>query len=178
MGLDRTVGAPSGLVLDASVLIDLVDCDPLLIALVAQHVAPVITPLPVLQEVTSLTEARSAELGMRILTPSLGQLSEASTPRAPLSFEDYLCLLTARDEGLTCVTNDAALAKACLAEGIDVWRGLRPIIVLVEAGVLSARSSIGIVRSIRSSNPYVTTTVVTAFVREVRVTVRRQRRRA
>lgn len=149
---------------------------PLLIALIAQHIAPVVTPPPVLVEVTSLTEARAAELGIRLLIPLLDQLTEASRPRAALSFEDHLCLMVACDERLVCVTNDAALAKTCLAVGVATWRGLRPIIALVEAGVLTARSSIAVVRSIRASNRYMTSSVVAAFVREVGLTARRQRR--
>lgn len=49
-----------------------------------------------------------------------------------------------------------------------MWRGLRPLIALVARGYLEVRAAIVTVRSIRSSNAYITTAVVHAFAIEIR----------
>ncbi len=160
--------AEVGLVFDASALIDVVDSDPTLLTLIAREIAPVLIPLPVLREVSTLTEEDCVALGLTIVVPTLEQLEEAATARGSLSEEDHLCLIVARDLGATCVTSDGALYKACVAEGIEVWRGLRPLIALVARGHLEAHAAIVTVRSIRKSNAYITTAVVHAFAIEIR----------
>jgi rRNA-processing protein FCF1 len=163
------------LVLDASALIDLVDTDPHLLALIAQHSAPVIIPSPILAEVSTLDEPGCAALGALVVEPTIEQLHEAAVADGTLSEEDWLCLLIARDRGAVCVTNDGALHRACLERGVTVWRGLRPLIMLVELDVIDARAAIGAVRTIRATNAYVTTAVVRAFAVEIRAAGRRRR---
>lgn len=89
-----------------------------------------------------------------------------------LSFEDYLCFVTARDLGMACVTNDQALLDYCRGQRVATMRGLRPLLMLVEARVLTPLDSLRVVRSIHERNAYVTRSVVTAFVREVRAIAR------
>lgn len=160
--------AEVGLVFDASALIDIVDADPTLLTTVAREIGPVLIPIPVLREVSTLTEEDCDALGLTIVVPTLEQLDEAATARGSLSEEDHLCLIVARDLGAICVSSDGALHKACVAEGVDVWRGLRPLIVLVAGGHLEVRAAIVTVRAIRKSNAYITTAVVHAFVIEIR----------
>jgi hypothetical protein len=157
-----------GLVFDASALIDIVDADPTLLTTIARKIAPVLIPLPVLREVSTLTEEDCVALGLTIVVPTLDQLQEAATARGSLSEEDHLCLIVARDLGATCVTSDGALYKACVAVGIDAWRGLRPLIALVARGHLEVRAAIVTVRSIRKTNAYITTAVVHTFAIEIR----------
>ena len=159
--------AEVGLVFDASALIDIVDADPTLLTAVARQSAPIQIPVPVLREVSTLSKARCAQLGLTVIEPAMEQLEEAATARGSLSEEDHLCLIVARDLGATCVTSDGALYKACVAEGIEVWRGLRPLIALVARGHLEAHAAIVTVRSIRKSNAYITTAVVHAFAIEI-----------
>ncbi|CAN5852825.1 hypothetical protein BH23CHL8_BH23CHL8_10740 [soil metagenome] len=166
--------AADALVLDASVLIDLVDTDPRLLGLIAQHIAPVIIPSPILAEVSTLDEAGCAALGAQIVEPTIEQLHDAATAGGTLSEEDWLCLLIARDRGATCVTNDGALYRACVELSVKVWRGLRPLIVLVELDVIDARAAIAAVRAIRATNAYVTLAVVRAFLVEIRAAGRRR----
>jgi len=166
---------PSGLVFDASVLIDYVESDPALLSLIALHVAPVIIPTPVLAEVSTLTEDDCGDLGIALVDGSLGQLIEASAPSARLSFEDQLCLVVARDGGHVCVTNDGALRNRCRETGVPSWWGLRPLLALVEAGVVDASVAIRAVRAMRASNLYLTPAVVRSFVTELRSAARRRR---
>lgn len=114
-----------GLVFDASALIDLVDAQPSLLTLIGQAIAPVIIPTPVLGEVSTLSDADCAALGLTVLEPSLEQLTEAATGRGRLSEEDHLCLIVARDLGATCVTSDGAFYGEYVASGVAVWRGLQ-----------------------------------------------------
>lgn len=165
-----------GLVFDASALIDIADADRALLTLIAQAIGPVIVPTPVLGEVSTLTETDCAALGLTVLEPSLEQLTEATIRRGRLSEEDRLCLIVARDLGATCVTSDGALYDACVEGGIGVWRGLRPLIALVDLGVLDARAAIVTVRTIRATNAYIITSVVRAFIVEIRAAAHRARR--
>lgn len=167
-----------GLVFDASALIDLADADRTLLAMIADALGPVIIPSPILGEVSTLTEEDCESLGLTVLEPSLKQLAEAATARGRLSEEDHLCLIVARDLGATCVTSDGALHDACVSLGIAVWRGLRPLIALVELGRLEPRTAIVTVRAIRASNAYITGAVIRMFVVEIRTAARRARRRS
>ena len=160
--------AEVGLVFDASALIDIVDADPTLLTAVARQIAPILIPVPVLREVSTLSKAGCAALGLTVIEPTMEQLEEAATARGSLSEEDHLCLIVARDLGATCVTSDGALYNACISERVDVWRGLRPLIALVSGGHLEVRAAILIVRAIKESNAYITTAVLRAFVIEIR----------
>ncbi len=94
-------------------LIDYVSHDRALLGIVAAQIAPVLIPLPVLGEVDGLDEAAATALGPTVYESTRAQLDEAVERPRSLSFEDYLCFLTARDLGITCVTNDEALLDHC-----------------------------------------------------------------
>lgn len=160
--------AEVGLVFDASALIDIVDSDARLLTTFAREIGPVLIPVPVLREVSTLTEEDCLALGLTVVLPTLEQLGEAATARGSLSEEDHLCLIVARDLGAICATSDGALYNACVAERVDAWRGLQPLITLVVAGHLEVRAAILIVRAIKESNAYITTAVLRAFVVEIR----------
>lgn len=166
-----------GLVFDASALIDLVDTDRALLTLIAERLAPVIIPTPILEEVETLSEADCKVLGLTVVEPSLDQLTEAAVRRGRLSEEDHLCLTVARDSGAICVTSDGALYDECDAVGVEAWRGLRPLVRLVELGHLEVRAAMVTVRAIRATNSYITVAVVRAFAVEIRTAARRARRR-
>jgi hypothetical protein len=169
-------GVGGGLVFDASALIDIADADRALLTIIAREIAPVIVPTPILEEVETLSEADCIALGLTVLEPSIEQLTESAVRRGRLSEEDHLCLIVARDLGVICVTSDGALYDECVATGVAVWRGLRPLITLVELGRLDARAAIVTVRTIRATNSYITVSVVRAFAVEIRTAARRARR--
>jgi hypothetical protein len=173
--------SPVALVGDASVLIDIVDANEAVLALIAQHVAPVIVPTPVLAEVETLDDVKCEALGLTVVEPPLDQLREAATPHPALSFADRICLIVARDGGHTCWTNDGPLGDECKAKGVARMRGLRPLLHLVESGALSLAAAIGTVEAIHTNNPYITSSIVGEFRRLAlaadrrRTTVRRTR---
>lgn len=141
--------ARSTLVGDASVLIDIADANEAVLGLVAQHLAQVIIPTPVLAEVDGLDELRCAALGLDVVEPTLDQLREAALPHPALSFADKICMIVARDSGGIAWTNDGPLGNECDAHGVSRMRGLRPLIDLVEAGALAIDVAVGTVDLIR-----------------------------
>ncbi len=153
------------LVGDASVLIDIADANEAVLALIAQHVARVVIPTPVLAEVDSLDELKCAALGIEVVEPTLEQLREAAAPHPALSFADQVCLIVARDFGATCWTNDGPLSEECEGRGVPRMRGLRPLLALVENGALPLAVAVGTVELIRANNSYITPQIVDEFRR-------------
>ena len=168
-------GEATPLLLDASVLIDFCDGDRGLIGLIASRIGPVLVPTPVLGEVGALEEADCQDLGLRLLEPTFGQMSEAANGGGALSFYDWLCLIVARDAGWTCVTNDGALLRTCREQGVSTMRGLRPVLMIVDIGEIDHRRALAFVRVVRQANPYINADVVSTFVRELRTAARRRR---
>jgi len=163
------------LVGDASVLIDIADANEAVLALITQRLARIVIPTPVLAEVDSLDELKCAALGLEVVEPTLDQLRAAAAPHPALSFADRVCLIVARDAGGTAWTNDGPLGEACEANGVPRMRGLRPLIALVEAGVLALNVAVGTVDLISANNPYITTAIVAEFRRLARQADRRRR---
>ena len=163
------------LIADASVLIDIADANEAVLALIAQHVARVVIPTPVLAEVDSLDELKCAALGLEVVEPTLDQLRQAAARHPALSFADKVCLIVARDAGATCWTNDGPLAEECTAIGVARMRGLRPLIALVEAGALALDVAIGTVELVSANNPYITNAIVDEFRRLAGEAHRRRR---
>lgn len=159
-------GTPrSTLVADASVLIDIADANEAVLGLIAQHLARVIIPTPVLAEVDGLDELKCAALGLEVVEPTLDQLREAAIPHPALSFADKVCIIVARDAGGIAWTNDGPLGDECDAHGVPKMRGLRPLIALVEAGALAIDVAVGTVDLISANNPYITPPIVAEFRR-------------
>src|SRR6266702_2300108 len=95
------------LIMDASVLIDFCEVDRTVLKLVSEHIGQIHVPLPILHdEVDELEMEDCAELGIVLVEPELAMAASAAQRRAGLSFHDHLCLLLARENGWTCVTND------------------------------------------------------------------------
>ncbi len=65
-----------------------------------------------------------------------------------------MCLILARDQGWTCVTNDGRLRRACADEGVAVLWGLQLMVKLVEAGELSADDAISVAEAIGETNSW------------------------
>lgn len=157
----------SGLVFDASVLIDIASVDVAILGLIQAHVADVVIPVIVLGEVEALDEPTARALGLTLAESTTSQREEALARPRSLSFADYTCFVTTRDLGMACVTNDGALANHCVATGVLVTRGLRPLINLVEVGQLTALVSLRVVRAIHRENRFITRMVVVSFAQEV-----------
>lgn len=156
------------LIVDANILIDYFMCDKTIIKLICTYVGQIHLATPVLSEVKEISESDCLELGIILVEPALEQLILATTERrGPLSFHDHLCLILAKDQGWTCVTNDKPLRKECEGEGVPLIWGIELICNLVEAGGLPNAHAKDIILCIHQNNPrYISETIVrSAFVR-------------
>jgi rRNA-processing protein FCF1 len=156
--------ATAWFIADANVLIDYAKTSPAILGLVAQHVGPVYVVADVLEEVDQLDVAQCHAIGLKVVDGNLAQLAQASQRGGPLSFEDKLCLILARDNGWSCLSNDGPLREACKAQGVPVVWGLEIMLVLVKNQHLSAVDAIKVAQAIHAVNPmYITSKVLAAF---------------
>ena len=153
---------------DANVLIDYAQTSPTVLGLVAQHVGPVYVAADVLDEVEQLDVAQCRAIGLTVVDGNLAQLTQASQRGGPLSFEDKLCLILAKDNGWACLSNDGPLRQACQTQGIPVVWGLEIMLPLVEGQHLSAADAMQVAQAIHAVNPmFITTKVLAAFQKKV-----------
>jgi len=155
------------LLVDANVLIDYANTDPTVLALVARHLGPVHVPKDVVDEVAQFDEDTCDRLGLVVVEGTLEQVLEAGAGGGGLSFPDWMCLILARDEGWTCVTNDGRLRRACSDEGVEVLWGLQLMVKLVAAGELADGDAIAVADAIGATNPWVSQRVITRFREQV-----------
>jgi hypothetical protein len=155
------MGKKRFLILDANVLIDFLKCDRTIIKLICSYVGQVYLATPVFDEIKDLSENDCIELGLKLLEPELEHLLLASEPNGPLSFQDNICLLIAKEHGLTCVTNDKPLRQRCEIEGVSLIWGIELICILVESGGITPENAKDIILRIHEDNPkYITKTII------------------
>lgn len=156
--------APRIFIADADVLIDFRDADASVLSILVRALGPICVAAPVLLEVDDLDESAAASLGLTVIEPTFAMFNAAATKRGGLSARDHLCLLMAKAEGWTCVTNDKALRKACGQEGVAVLWGLQMLGLAVEAGGLPGSSAEEIARRISDANPLISAALLEAFL--------------
>ena len=145
--------AQTVLLADADVLIDYRESEIKILELVVQHIGRVVVLAPVLDEVQGVTPAQCAQLGIEVVEVETEQLVRASEVESRVSFNDRLCLVTCREEGWTCVTNDGALRRLCERHGVATRFGLGLMVDLVAAGALTRQRAMAVARQIQASNP-------------------------
>ena len=157
------------LIFDSSALIDYCRADKAILKLVSLHLAPILIPLPILQEVRQLTVNELPDLGFKIHDPSLQELIEAGNSKRPLSLPDMTCFILARDRSLPCVTNDKKLRSLCEANDIKVFWGLEPLLWLVTKAALTKQMALTIAKTIQENNPrFLTEKVLQTFSTKLR----------
>lgn len=155
------------LIVDACVLIDICKADRSVLTLISRHVGPLHVATPVLAEVDQIDESQAVSLGIKLVEPTLDQASEAATARQGLSFSDRLCLLLAKENKWTCVSNDRKLRRACTDDGVSVMWGLELIALLVERKALPAKSAQEIATAIYETNAFIGRAVLTRFLQRI-----------
>lgn len=155
------------LILDANILIDFYKCDRTIVKLICTYVGQIYLATPVLNEINEINEGDCMELGIILVEPELEQVMLASQKKGPLSFQDNLCLILAKEHGWTCVTNDKPLRQTCESEGVPLIWGIELICILVESGGLPVEHARDIILRIHKVNPkYITANIVEkAFIR-------------
>jgi predicted nucleic acid-binding protein len=156
------------LIADANVLIDYVNTDASILALLARHDGPVFVATAVLENVDQLDVAECERLGLTVVQPTVEELMEAGAKRGGLAFDDHVCLILAREHKWCCVTNDKALRKACSVEKVRLRWGLEVMLTLVEKSVLAAEDAVAVARAIRATNPFISEAIVEQFEHKAR----------
>ncbi len=149
------------LILDANTLIDFCKCDRTIIKLICTYVGQIYLATPVLSEIKEIDESDCIELGIKLVEPELEQVMLAAEKKGPLSFQDNMCLILAKEHSWTCVTNDKPLRRECKLEGIPLLWGIQLICILVESGGLPVKHARDIILEIQKNNPkYITDNVI------------------
>lgn len=111
------------LILDVNILFDLFKCDEDLIPLISNGVGKIQMASSVLEQIKFINESDCNSLGIHLIEPNAMQLFSAMTRRGTLSFFDHLCLILAKENGWTCVTNSNPLRRECEIESVPfIWR--------------------------------------------------------
>ena len=156
------------LIVDANVLIDYANTDLSVLTLVNKHIAPIHVPGVVLDEVDQLSEEECENIGLTVLEEPVEILLAAGEKRGALSFEDHVCLLLAKENEWTCVSNDKPLHRACGEEDVAVMWGLRLMIELVGMDMLGKDVALDVAQAIHDSNPkHITPEIIEEFRRKI-----------
>lgn len=158
------------MIMDACVLIDFIKAERAVLELLAKHVGPLHVISPVVDEVKEIGDENEwVELGLVIVEPQMEDAYTAGGRSGPLSFEDWLCLLTAKRHGFTCVTNDQNLRKLCKQQGVSVLWGLELLAELHKVGGITGKEAEAIAKAIRRTNPkHITQKIISSFLDLIR----------
>lgn len=153
------------MIMDACVLIDFIKADPVVLQLIVKHVGLLHVIGPVIDEVDEIEDENDLiELGLIVVEPEIEDAFTAGSLSGPLSFQDWLCMLTAKRHHFSCVTNDKNLRKQCKNNGISAVWGLEILAALHKSGGLSGADVLAIAKQIRTANPtHITEKIISNF---------------
>jgi len=157
------------MIIDACVLIDFIKADRTVLELVVNHVGPLHVLSPIIAEVKEIDENELADLGLTVIEWDIEDASNAGERSRALSFNDWLCLLTAKRHSFTCVTNDISLRKECNAQDVSLMWGFNLLAELHNIGGIFAKEAEKIAQEIRKSNPkHITEKIISDFLDIIR----------
>ncbi len=158
------------MIMDACVLIDYMKGNPDLFKLISVHVGALYVATPILEEVDSIQSIDVLEvLGLLPIEPEIEDVFEAADMDGKTSFQDNLCYLTAKRQGMTCITNDTTLRKKCTSSEVPILWGLELILELVKAGGLLKKEASIIATKIHKHNPrHINQKVLEGFTAKLR----------
>jgi rRNA-processing protein FCF1 len=156
----------TAIISDANVLIDYAKSAPEILGLISRYIRQLYIPLPILREVRQLNRNSVEKLGVKIIEPTLEQIIEANkirTDKPTISKEDAICLVIAKDNDWSCLTNDRALRICCSEFRVHCLWGIGIMQILVSNGKLSPEKAVKIAQDIQSKNKYITESVIKNF---------------
>jgi hypothetical protein len=161
-------------VADAGSLLDIAEADPSLIQLVTTHVGDLRIPVPALVKINNAKAREIQRLGVSIHECTTENLIEAGPNRLNLSFEERLCLITARDEKWTLVTHDLVLKRACDADGLTSACALDLLLQLLKGAHIGGETAKNIACNLRRLNPkFMTEERIDSYISEtIKLSVR------
>ena len=156
------------LITDSCVLIDYAKSGRDTLRILAHVVRVVVPRILLVEEVHDLTLDDAVLLGLDVYDPPIESLSEAARMPRPLSEFDWLCLILARENNWTCVSNDKKLRSQCAAEGVKVKWSLEPLLMLVETKSLPKARAEKIARAMAEQNKFLGSQVFARFISRIR----------
>lgn len=157
------------MIMDACVLIDFIKAERAVLELVVKHIGRLHVTNSIVDEVNEIDEDQLVALGFTIIEPEVEDAYAAGARSGPLSFEDWLCLLTAKRHGFSCVTNDRNLRKFCKQEGVPSLWGLELVAELHKVGGITCEEAEVFAQAVRESNPkHITEKIVSRFTDLIR----------
>jgi len=158
------------MIMDACVLIDFIKAERVVLELVVKHIGSLYVTSSVVDEVNEIDDENELiALGLTVIEPEMEDAYAAGVQSGWLSFEDWLCMLTARRGGFTCVTNDRNLRKLCRREGVPLLWGLELVAELHKLGGITGKAAYSFAESVRKSNPkHVSEDIVRRFADVIR----------
>jgi len=160
---------PDVLLSDADVLIDYAAGDVGILRLVSEHIGPVHVLEETLATVRQLSKRTCERNAIKVISAEVDVLVDAGSRSGPLSFEDWLCVVTCRKKEWICISNDRALLRECRRAGVRVHRGLGLMTMLVHGGALDEGRALRVAERIHVENPYhINERVLVAFRRSLR----------
>ena len=159
---------PPVLITDSCVLIDYIKSARDALRMLTRMVRFVVPRILLVEEVHDLTVDEAESLGLEVFDAPIEVLGEATRMPRPLSNFDWLCLILARDNRWTCVSNDRRLRAQCNSMGVETQWSLDPLLMLVRQKKLTKERAEKIVREMAKQNRFIGVRVVTAFVSRIR----------
>ena len=157
------------LLADADVLIDYAVSDLSMLQLTSRTIGQVHVLAETLATVRQLSARDCRRYGIHVIQTETDVLVEAGQLSGPLSFEDWLSLITCRNKSWTCLTNDRALIRTCRQHKVLWRRGLGLMIDLVRSGAITETRVLHVAQVMHSHNPqHINERVLIAFRRAIR----------
>lgn len=168
--MSQSPSRPKLMILDACVLIDFIKVERAILELVVKNVGLLYVTSPVVDEVREVENGSELiDLGIVIIDPDIEDAFTAGGKSGSLSFEDWLCLLTAKRHGFICVTNDKNLRRHCEADGVSLLWGLELVAALHKTGGITGKEAATFAKGIRKTNPkHITEKILTQFLEVIR----------
>lgn len=154
----------SAIVSDADVLIDYVLSNKKVLYLASTQLFRIYVLTSVLREVKQLSRSEARKLGLIVLEPTLEELAEAMKATSGISFQDKLCLETAKKNNWSCLSNDKRLRRQCEDEGVKTVWGLDLMLHLNKRGILVKHEAEKTARNIHKINLRITEKTIEKFV--------------
>ena len=156
------------LLFDADALIDYVNSNKNIISIATKMLYDIYVPLNIMkEEIRQLSEDEAEVLGITIFEPTRNQLIEANKKIKGLSFKDRLCLIIAKENNWTCVTNDKNLRNKCSEKEVEIMWGLQLMLKLYAGNYISKVEAINTAWKIHKSNSRITKDIVEDFIRKL-----------
>jgi len=154
---------------DANILIDYTDSNIKILRYLSDMLdGKLYVPAPVLEEVSQLSKEVAEGLGLIVFDPDIEIMTHAALYHGGLSFQDNLCILSAKQNGWICATNDKKLRKECSSNKVKTIWGLQIMLFLIEDSCLDKNTAIETAHKISENNREITSKLLKDFEAKVK----------